>query len=365
MKRDLIYFNTPANGLLDSSSEKELEEYFDMQKVDPGSYFVNWMQENKPYIKEKFAKILNCLSSEIALVPNSSYAISSFCISLPSKFKVMMLDQEYPSLFEPFRLQGFEMFNYSSSNGYDWDYEAIKAKLIEDKIDVLTVSHVQYLSGYRVDLKELGRFCSESGILFIVDATQSLGALPVDVNKMHIDVLVASSYKWLNAGPGSAVLVLRQNILEKYPPRIGGFGSYVPTESGFVYQASISSYEPGHVAISSLVVLEGVLNSRIAADVEQIEEHNLSLAQYFRAKLEDRNVFALGLGSNPNYQSPIVSVDWDEIMWKKLTDLDIACSFRGGRIRFGFHFHNSKTEIDELFRRIDQSATRTPFLKAT
>ena len=62
---------------------------------------------------------------------------------------------------------------------------------------VVTVSHVEYASGQRLDIRAIGQFCRQRGILFCVDAIQSLGVLPIDVHEMCIDVLATDGHKWL------------------------------------------------------------------------------------------------------------------------------------------------------------------------
>lgn len=355
MNTDLLYFNTPANGRIDHSSSSILDEFYKAQQINPSSYFMDWMMNRRPIVKKRLADLVNCKVEEMALVPNSSFAISSFCQSLPKKWPVLMFDMEYPSLMEPFRLQGHPIHFFTSNNEFDWDYQEIEDFLVQHNIKVLAISHVQFRNGYCADLLRLGALCKKHGVLFMLDATQSAGAIPIDMQSMHIDVLVASNYKWMNAGPGTGFLAIKEWVIDSYPPTIGGFGSYVNENGNFLYKSSISSYEPGHLAIAGFLLLEKVLESRTAKRVKGICKHNLNLASMFRDGLEARNVTVLGSNSEEKYHSQIVSVDWDEDVWQELVNLGVACSARYGRIRFGFHHDNSETEIQEFFNRLDQS----------
>ena len=62
---------------------------------------------------------------------------------------------------------------------------------------VVTLSHVEYASGQRFDVRSIGRYCRRRGILFCVDAIQSLGVFPINVHEMCIDVLATDDHKWL------------------------------------------------------------------------------------------------------------------------------------------------------------------------
>lgn len=349
----MLYFNTPANGILDPDCKAVLDEFYAAQYSDPAGYFMDWMINKKDGLKSKLARFIGCDDGELALVPNSSFAISSFCSGLPPKTKAMMLDLEYPSLYEPFRLQGFDMYKFSATDNYSWDMEALKDELVHLDIDVLAISHCQYLTGYLADLKDLGTFCREREIMFFVDATQSMGAEPIQMHDMNIDVLVASNYKWMNAGLGSAVMAISIEYQNKYPAKIGGFGSYVPTERGFEYRSSIRSYEPGHLALASLLCLEVTLNKRSLVNVLKIQEHNHGVAQLFRDGLKERGITFPGQSAPSSEHSAIVVADMDEADYARLQQMQVSVAFRGGRSRFGFHYHNTKEEIIEFFRRWD------------
>jgi len=350
--QDLLYFNTPANGLLEASAKEKLELYYREQYSDPAAYFQEWMMNNKPALRRRFAELINCRGSELAFVPNTSYAMAAFCSSLPESTKVMMYDQDYPSVYQPFRLHGFEMSLFSAEEDNSWNLDMVKSKLLKDKIDVFALSHIQYLSGYKADVNDLGTFCRAHNILFLVDATQSLGAEQIDVQTMNIDVLVASNYKWMNAGLGSAVLFIREDLIESFPPAIGGFGSYVSDGDKFEYQSSIMSYEPGHLAIASLLCLEAVLEHRKSSSIQAISTENRKLSGQFRQLLAEHGWAQVGQHWDEKCKSAIVVAEGTIELQHNLLKLNIACSFRGGNIRFGFHQHNTAEELDEMFRRL-------------
>src|SRR5438477_11185212 len=83
---------------------------------------------------------------------------------------------------------------------------------------LIALSHVEYASGQRHDLATIGRFCRERGILFCVDAIQSMGVLPIDVRAMKLDFLSADGHKWLLGPEGAGVFFCRRELLEKVRP---------------------------------------------------------------------------------------------------------------------------------------------------
>lgn len=82
----------------------------------------------------------------------------------------------------------------------------------------MAVSHVQFVNGFRVDLKELSKMTHEVGALLFVDAIQSLGAVKVDVREFGIDAMSAGGYKWLCGPIGTGLLYVKKEIIEEINP---------------------------------------------------------------------------------------------------------------------------------------------------
>jgi selenocysteine lyase/cysteine desulfurase len=96
------------------------------------------------------------------------------------------------------------------------------AAAVTTRTRVLAISHVEYLSGFRNDLAALGALCRGHGMFFVVDASQSLGVLPVEVEQFGIDALIAVGYKWLMAPHGIAVLYISPAAMDKIRPSAPG-----------------------------------------------------------------------------------------------------------------------------------------------
>ena len=86
---------------------------------------------------------------------------------------------------------------------------------INERTRVVTISHVEFASGYRNDIKAIGKICQDRDIWFVVDAIQSLGVIEVDVKSYHIDILAADGHKWLLAPEGAAIFYCNREKLDK------------------------------------------------------------------------------------------------------------------------------------------------------
>jgi cysteine desulfurase/selenocysteine lyase len=101
-------------------------------------------------------------------------------------------------------------------------------RAVDDKTAAVAVSHVEYVNGFRQDLRALAEIAHEHGALLVVDAIQSLGALPVDVRRDDVDFLTASCYKWMLGPAGAGYLYVRKEFIEKFEPPFIGWASVKP-----------------------------------------------------------------------------------------------------------------------------------------
>jgi cysteine desulfurase/selenocysteine lyase len=92
------------------------------------------------------------------------------------------------------------------------------APLVDDRTRLIAASAVQFLTGHRTDLAALGAFCHERGIIFVVDAIQAVGHMPIDVQAMHIDALASSGHKSVMGTPGQGFLYVRDAVCETLKP---------------------------------------------------------------------------------------------------------------------------------------------------
>ena len=144
------------------------------------------------------------------IVSNFSIGIRKAISFLPSTSKILVLEEDYPSLVEAFTEHKFEIKTIPLSSTIE---ESIESFLSLNKIDVLALSIIQYTSGILIDFSFLNRIKEKYPKLLIIgDGTQFLGAHPFNFSNAPFDIVVGSGYKWLMAGFGNGVLI----VSEKY-----------------------------------------------------------------------------------------------------------------------------------------------------
>src|SRR6185369_11782894 len=108
--------------------------------------------------------------------------------------------------------------------------------LVDERTRVVTLSWVQFASGFRSNIQHIGRFCRERGVLFFVDAIQGLGGLQLDVERDSVDAFAADAHKYLLGPEGIAVMYISERVLEQIEPTVVGWMSVKQEEHSFDYR---------------------------------------------------------------------------------------------------------------------------------
>jgi selenocysteine lyase/cysteine desulfurase len=350
----MIYLNTAAAGLLSPASVSATTEFQQATLANPGNAFMQWLREGLPVLRDKVARLLKARPSQIAFGPNFSYSLLPVIQSIqPFLKKVLLYKDDYPSLNMPFELGGFEVHYTESPDGFSIPLSQIREIIEREKIELIAISHVQFLTGFTFDLNELGSFCREKGIVLVVDATQSMGATDIHFDSLPVDVLISSSYKWLNGGYGSAVLCIKEEFIQRFPPRFAGFGSLNHTPDGWDYQPSVTSYEPGHLNILGLLQLEQAVDQRMLDGIPAVEQHNRRLLEKLTEGLSG-TPFNIRGGNRVKDRVSILCFEADEAVADYLSHRGFILTWRKGLIRVSPHFYNTGEEIDALVKALKE-----------
>jgi selenocysteine lyase/cysteine desulfurase len=166
---------------------------------------VDWFADVER-LRSLFARLIGASPDDIALVPASSYGLAAAAANLDAcpDDRVLLIAEDYPSNVYTWRAfarrTGAELLTVERGEGQSWT-EAILGRL-DERVKVVSVPNVHWTNGALIDLNRVGARARDVGATFVVDASQSLGAMPLDVAALRPDYLVTVGYKWL-LGPFS------------------------------------------------------------------------------------------------------------------------------------------------------------------
>jgi selenocysteine lyase/cysteine desulfurase len=286
--------------------------------------------ESTEAARAAFARLVAVDVERVAVGSTVSELVGSVVTALPAGARVVVPDVEFTSLLFPLLVQSrLDVRTVPVSE---------VAAAVADGADVVAFSAVQMSTGEVADLDAIVAAAAAVGAVTICDATQGLGWLPIDAGRF--DVLVCSAYKWLMSPRGTACLTVSDRLLDEViPPSAGWYASEDVHSSYFGPPLRLAS-SARRLDVSpawfcwigtapALALIEDI-------GVPAIHEHNLALANRFRA----------GLGLEPS-DSAIVSVDIPDA-GERLARAGIVAAMRGGRLRTSWHVYNDERDVDAV-----------------
>jgi len=351
-----IYLNhagvSPLSTQVQSSMEAFLKEATENGYTNPEMW-----AETIESCRQSAARLINANPDEIAFVKNTTQGIilTANGINWQVGDNVVTTNVEFPSNIYPWwnlERHGVETRLVQEMN---------KRILVEDiiaKIDsrtrVVTISHVEFASGYRNDITTIGEICRDKGILFFVDAIQALGAFEVDVKKQHIDFLSADGHKWLLGPEGAAIYYCAKNKLNQLTNTNIGWASVVDdlsfSEYNLTQKPSARRFEEGSYNTVGIFGLNAAITLLLEIGIPNIERRILDLTQCLIKNLYDQGYEILSPVENELERSGIVIFRSRKFSSDMLFELfyqsGVSCAKRGGGIRLSPHFYNSEAEID-------------------
>jgi selenocysteine lyase/cysteine desulfurase len=308
-------------------------------------------------------RLLGCQPEEIAFVGPTSLALSFVASGLKLRRgdNVLIYFDDYPSNVYPWLAlaeQGVEvrLLSPGASRGLG----VIRPIDVMDQVDentrLVALASCHFISGYRTDISTIGRLLRERKILFCVDAIQTLGAFPVDLE--YVDMLAADAHKWLLGPCGAGLLYVRREVQEKVnPPIYGWHNVHCPdfiAQERIVFRNDARKYEAGTHNLLGVVGLLAALELILEIGVENISRELLRKRSLLDAALQAKGYSVLHAGAPPETGSGIVSFHRDgqdpAPLHEKLSAANVVASLRVDRarrryLRLAPHFYNTDQEL--------------------
>jgi selenocysteine lyase/cysteine desulfurase len=339
--------------------------------------------EQREHLRGRLAALVGAQASELGFVANTTAGVRAVGLGVPWKpgDRVVLLEGEFPANVTPWqraaelfdlRLEWLRTDDFFGPSGTGL---ARLEDLLRRGVRLVAVSAVQFQSGLRMPLSEIGALCRTHGAELFVDAIQACGAVPIDVEAMQIDYLSCGSHKWLMGLEGVALLYVRQTRAAALRPVVAGWLSH---EDGvrFLFdgpghlrydrpiRARADLVEGGAMPVVVLAALEAATEPILALGVPEILEH----VQAFHDGLEP-GLLARGFQSLrsavPAQRSGILSVlppaGVDVVaLHAGLGRRGISCTIPDGRLRFAPHWPNALAEVPVVLDALDEALAALP-----
>ncbi|HNP20170.1 MAG TPA: aminotransferase class V-fold PLP-dependent enzyme [Fulvivirga sp.] len=317
-------------------------------------------------LRASYAKLINASDPKrIVIIPSVSYGISTVCknVALKKGQKVVVIGEQFPSNYYPWKRLCDEnrgkLITISAPKGEDrgkhWNEAIFDA--IDESVAVVAMANVHWADGTLFNLERIRKRTKEVGALLIIDGTQSVGALPIDVAKLQPDALICAGYKWL-LGPYSIGLAYFGKVFDNGVPIEENWINRFESENFAAlvsyndhYQEGALRYEVGEHSNFILVpMLKKAIDQLNSWGVENIQA-------YCKQLFVEANISLTTAGyniENPNYRSAhLFGIRCNDIskmdkIKLALQDNKISVSVRGDAIRVAPHLYNDQQDVEKL-----------------
>lgn len=357
--KNLIYFDHAAVAPVHAATMGRVNEYLDDVLNYGDRNYKQWFDKSE-VIRKGMATFIGADQDEIAFIKNTSHGISIVANGLDLKQgeNIVIPDLEFPANVYPWmslEKKGVAVKYAKSVNG-EVPLESIE-KAIDQNTRVVSVSSVEYSSGYRNDLKVISELCKLKGeayghkIYFCVDAIQTLGMFKMDVKELGIDFLSADGHKWFLTPEGIGIFYCDRSLLDHlYPVTVGWKSVQNPLDFAtidFDLQDSARKFEEGSFNMMGIMALGASLDLFNSVGMENVQQRILKLARLALDGLQGAG-YDITSPIADCYRSGIITFKVNESLeetYKYFIDNRVQLSMRGGNIRISPHFYNTEQEV--------------------
>jgi selenocysteine lyase/cysteine desulfurase len=307
--------------------------------------------------RRRAAALVGARADRIAYVQNTSHGISLVALGLDWREgdNVVVSALEFPSnllAWKALDRRGIAVRLFDSDDGRV-TADAVR-QAIDDRTRIVAVSQVQFYSGYRVDLARIGEVCRAHDALLVVDGTQSVGALTIDMDRDAIDVVVVSAHKWMLGPLGIGFMALSGRAFERITPPVVG---WLSVEEPFAFRRELEllpdarRFEPGTENATGTYGLVERLRQIDALGIDRIEATVLALTRRVVERATDAGLEV----RSPSGSAELSGISLlnrrgvpPEAVHAAMESARITASVRNGAVRISPHYYNTFREIDQI-----------------
>jgi selenocysteine lyase/cysteine desulfurase len=377
------YFDHSAVSPIPKASADAMRQFLGEAESDGDYSWPKWATAAQR-LRSSGAQLLHCETSEIALIPNTTFGINLIAHGMRWEMRrgtptnVVVLENEFSSNLLPWKClteYGIEVRQVPVAPHGVVDLNQIR-QFIDANTQLVSASWVGYLSGYRLDLAELCELTHQTGAKLFVDAIQGLGVFPCDLSELDIDFLAADGHKWMMGPEGAGLLFIRERNLDSLKPVMVGWGSIEGAHTFSTQTMSLkknaSRFEGGsanHIGqigferslqmlldlgchVKTKTSKDGLFGESVLETAAILEDQLKSVGAIGHRDRSVAEQFRSSLSGIVCFEKP--GCDPSELRNRLIRD-KVMLSVRHGRLRAAVHAYNDISDIDRLIQVIRES----------
>lgn len=366
----IIHFNNAGAAL---SPRQVVDSVINHIKLEAeiGGYEAAAIQEQKiDHFYESVAKLINASTEEIAFAENATRAWDMAFYAIPFKKgdRILTCNSEYASNYIAYlqvaEEKGVQVDVIPNDESGQIDPSALE-KMLDDKVKLISITHVPTNGGLINPAEEVGKIARNAGILYLLDACQSIGQMPIDVQKIGCDMLSVTGRKFLRGPRGTGFLYVNKRVIESLtPPFLDLQAAEWVSKDKYVIRKDAKRFENWERYVAGQIGLATAIDYIHEIGIETIWERIQLLAKLLRSKLKEMdNVVLHDLGKN---QCGIISFTIkgqdskrikEELLQRGIniaiskriyTLLDMESRHLEDVLRASVHYYNTEEEVERF-----------------
>ncbi len=349
--QNFTYLNTATYGQVPLRAAAALSAHMARRDEHACSDFLSWF-DDLDSLRADIGRLIGCTGDDIAFLPTASTALSLLMAGIDWQpgDRVVTLTHEFPNnLYYPALLgsRGVEFIETPWERF--WDAVTPRTRLV-------AISTVSYITGFRPPVEEIAAELNRRSILFFVDGTQSVGALPMNVSAFEPSMMAVDAYKWMLTPNGAGFVYVHPRVRQWLLPAVVGWRSHHDWRSvdnlhtgAPEFSTTAEKYEGGMLPFPILYAMQEVIRQMLELGPAAIEAQVMALSNDLRTRLRSLGAEVLHEGA------PIVSARFPaaqfpeaSTMARRLKEQGVLVSARHGNLRISTHFYNDASDLDRF-----------------
>lgn len=314
-------------------------------------------------VGDSLAALMNADADSVSMHPNVTSASATLVSCLtptPERNKVVMLEQEFPSLLYLYRAwlgQRGRIEIVPAADAVSFSTDAL-LDAIDEQTLVVPISHVLFRSSYKIEVEAIVEKAHRCGALVVLDIFQSLGCVPVEIGRWNVDFAVGGCLKWLCGGPGACFLYVKPELANSLTP---GFTGWLAHTNPFDFSTLPQEYTKGAYrfingtpVIPALYTCRGGLEIVSEIGVDRIRARSLVATEHLLQAADARG-WPVTTPRSARHRGGTVAINVPNAarIATELCARDVLVDFRpGAGIRISPHFYNTDDELNRVIEEI-------------
>lgn len=365
---DVVYFNSAAYGPFASTVGKAIDDNVKLRteaRRDDSHFAFSTADE----LRQDFAGLTGASKKQIGLATNTTFGLNLAAFGLPLERgdEILLSDIEFPAAVYTFqgaaKTRGLKV-RFVKSHGLRFDIDEL-LKAIGPRTRLLCLSYVQFFNGFKNDLTTVGEICRKHKMFFVVDGIQGMGAEPINLRKLPVDVFASGCQKWMLGPHGTGFFYLadsvRDRLITPFMTWLGvdwkmNFGDLLHYRRP--YFDSARRFETASYPAMNLSGLKEAVKIFQMLGIRNIQKHNHALIDRLAEYIRTNPFYNITACMENKHRSSIFTFTCKELplLHRFLLDRRIILVRREGSIRVAVHLFNDDSDMDRLIRGLDEFA---------